>query len=115
MNYPTDLTPDEQRRARARLDELAEQFTFTGTLRTPSWRAVFERTWRHPYVPGYYPDKDSALVLCVDGARRDEWLDAVYSDTTLITKSHAGPTLACLTARHPERSTPAPLPTPHWC
>ncbi len=86
MNYPTDLSAEEQLRARARLADLAEQFTAKQILRTPAWREVFERTWRHPYVPGYYPDKDSPPVLCVDGPRRSEWLDAVYSDTTLITK-----------------------------
>ncbi|MGH3610695.1 MAG: methyltransferase domain-containing protein, partial [Pseudonocardiaceae bacterium] len=87
MNYPTDLSPAEEERARARLADLAEQFTAKSTLRTPVWREVFERTWRHPYVPGYYPDKDSPLVLCIDSSRREEWLDAVYSDTTLITKA----------------------------
>ncbi|MGQ0778684.1 MAG: methyltransferase domain-containing protein [Pseudonocardiales bacterium] len=86
MNYPTDLSPQEQRRARARLADLAEQFTAKKILQTPAWREVFERTWRHPYVPSYYPDKDTPAVLCVDDSRRGEWLDAVYSDTTLITK-----------------------------
>ncbi|MGH3942649.1 MAG: methyltransferase domain-containing protein [Pseudonocardiaceae bacterium] len=86
MNYPTDLGPQEQQRARVRLAELAEQFTARGVLRTAVWREVFERTWRHPYIPGYYPDKDSPVVLCVNHARRAEWLDAVYTDTTLITK-----------------------------
>jgi methyltransferase of ATP-grasp peptide maturase system len=86
MNYPTDLSPAEALRARARLAELAEQFTAKQILRTPAWREVFERTWRHPYVPAYYPDKDTPPVLCIDGPRREQWLDAVYSDTTLITK-----------------------------
>ncbi len=86
MTQPTDLSPEEQLRARGRLTELAEQFTAKDILRTPVWQEVFERTWRHPYVPGYYPDKDTPCVLCVDPSRRGEWLDAVYSDTTLITK-----------------------------
>ncbi len=86
MNHPTDLNPEEQLRARARLVDLAEQFTAKEILRTPAWREVFEQTWRHPYVPSYYPDKDAPCVLCVDPSRRGEWLDTVYSDTTLITK-----------------------------
>lgn len=86
MNYPTDLSPDEELRARCRLADLAEQFAAKGILRTPAWREVFERTWRHPYVPGYYPDKDSPVVLCIEPSRRGGWLDVVYSDTTLITK-----------------------------
>ncbi len=86
MNYPTDLSPEEEAQARARLADLAEQFVTKRILRTPAWREVFERTWRHPYVPGYYPDKDAPCVLSVDPAQRAGWLDAVYSDTTLITK-----------------------------
>ena len=86
MSCPTDLSPAEELRARARLAEPAEQFTAKEILRALRWREVFERTWRHPYVPAYYPDKDTPPVLCIDGPRREEWLDAVYSDTTLITK-----------------------------
>ena len=86
MGYPTDLSPAEELRVRTRLAELAEQITVQQILRTPACREVFQRTWRHPYVPAYYPDKDSPPVLCIDGSRREEWLDAVYSDTTLITK-----------------------------
>jgi hypothetical protein len=59
VNYPTDLSPEEEGQARARLADLAEQFATKRILRTPQWREVFERTWRHPYVPGYYPDKDA--------------------------------------------------------
>jgi len=86
VNYPTDLSPEEKEQARIRLADLAEQFTAKRILRSRVWREVFERTWRHPYVPGYYPDKDAPCVLCVDPAQRSRWLDAVYSDTTLITK-----------------------------
>jgi methyltransferase of ATP-grasp peptide maturase system len=86
QHFPTDLTEAEQQRARARLAELGEDFAAKNILRTPAWRQAFEHTWRHPYIPGYYPDKDVPPILCVDPARRAEWLDAVYSDTTLITK-----------------------------
>lgn len=85
MSFPTDLNPAEQQHARALLAELAEQFTEKGTLRTSAWRKVFERTWRHPYVPAYHPDRDTPAVLCF-GASRQQWLNAVYSDTTLVTK-----------------------------
>src|SRR3712207_1189671 len=61
VNYPTDLGPEEQQLAQARLADLAEQFAANGVLRSPVWREVFERTWRHPYVPGYYPDTDSPV------------------------------------------------------
>lgn len=83
--YPTDLTPAEQALARARLGELAGAFAEQGGLPSPVWREVFLRTWRHPYVPAYYPDPGGPCVTAL-GAERAEWLDAVYSDRTLITK-----------------------------
>lgn len=86
LSYPTDLSPEETELARARLRELAEKLTHEGVLRTKQWREVFLRTWRHPYVPSYYPELGAPCLLCIDPQRRDEWLAAVYSDQTLITK-----------------------------
>jgi hypothetical protein len=77
MIYPTDLSPEEQELARTRLRELAEQFTADGTLCTPRWREVFLRTWRHPYVPSYYPELGEPCLLSIDTERRAEWLNAV--------------------------------------
>jgi protein-L-isoaspartate O-methyltransferase len=85
-SYPTDLSVEEQGLAEARLREIAEKFTADGTLRTPAWREVFQRTWRHPYVPSYYPELNAPCLLCIDPDRRAEWLATVYSDETLVTK-----------------------------
>ncbi|MGH3695088.1 MAG: hypothetical protein ACRDRX_14055, partial [Pseudonocardiaceae bacterium] len=38
------------------------------------------------HVPSYYPELGAPCLICIDPQRRDEWLDAVYSDQTLITK-----------------------------
>lgn len=86
LTYPTDLSGDEHKLASARLRELAEKLTNEGILRTPQWREVFLRTWRHPYVPSYYPELGALCLLSIDPVRRAEWLAAVYSDQTLITK-----------------------------
>lgn len=86
LTFPTDLSPDEQKLAQARLRDLAKNFTTDGKLRTPRWREVFERTWRHPYVPTYYPEIGAPCLLSIDPQRRGEWLAAVYSDQTLMTK-----------------------------
>lgn len=86
MSYPTDLSPEEQELAQTQLRKLAEKLAADGALRTPQWREVFLRTWRHPYVPSYYPELGAPCLICIDPQRRDEWLDAVYSDQTLITK-----------------------------
>ena len=81
MSYATDLTEQETAFARHRLAELAMTFHQDGTLLSPEWRDVFLRTWRHPYVPAYYPALDRPSVLCIgDQAQRRAWLEAVYSN-----------------------------------
>jgi methyltransferase of ATP-grasp peptide maturase system len=84
--HPTDLTEAEEQHARERLAAMAERFTRDGDLCTAEWREAFLSTWRHPYVPAYYPSLNESYVLCIDPARRALWLDAVYSDETLVTK-----------------------------
>lgn len=69
LSYPADLDPQEQQRAEARLRELAERFTADGTLRSRHWREVFTRTWRHPYVPSFYPDLTAPCLLSIDPQR----------------------------------------------
>lgn len=87
MSYATDLSEQEMVFARSRLAELAMSFQNDGTLVSPEWRDVFLRTWRHPYVPAYYPALDRPSVLCIgDQAQRRAWLEAVYSNQTLVTK-----------------------------
>jgi methyltransferase of ATP-grasp peptide maturase system len=86
VTYPTDLSPAEERIARERLDAMAKRFVELGDLRTAEWREAFLATWRHPYVPAYYPSLNEPSVLCLDPAKRGTWLEAVYSDGTLITK-----------------------------
>jgi hypothetical protein len=82
----TELSPHELELARTRLGEMADQFVVDGTLRSPQWRAVFARTWRHPYVPSYYPELGVPPISAADERQRSQWLHAVYVDQTLITK-----------------------------
>jgi methyltransferase of ATP-grasp peptide maturase system len=112
MSYPTDLSPGEQELARARLRKLAEKLTADGALRTPQWREVFLRTWRHPYVPSYYPELGAPCLICIDPQRRDEWLDAVYSDQTLITKvEHVPHSRALRPGTYPMFTSSSTLPS----
>lgn len=85
-HYPTDLSAAEDQHARARLAELADGFIESGDLRSAEWREAFLSTWRHPYIPAYYPALDRPPVLCINPDQRAGWLDNVYSDQTLITK-----------------------------
>lgn len=75
-----------------RLNDLAEKLIAAGDLRTQSWREAFTTTWRHLFVPRFFscdnPGGWPARWRAVSGedpADHDEWLDAVYSDQTLIT------------------------------
>lgn len=83
LNWPVVLDwPTHARR-------LAAELTEAGAL-TESWRAVFESTPRHVFVPRYLRADGSA----VDGSDPDhnqEWLTAVYSDTALTTQVRAEP------------------------
>ncbi|MGI9002674.1 MAG: methyltransferase domain-containing protein [Pseudonocardia sp.] len=112
MTSPTDLDPAEKRIALARLHELAEKFTADGALRTPQWRDVFTRTWRHPYVPSFYPEVGAACLISIDPRRRGEWLDAVYSDQTLLTKVVQMPLSRALRpGSHPVATSSSTLPS----
>lgn len=59
-----------------------------GTIRTPAWRAAFENTPRHVFVPQWYDNKNgrNVLVSAAEPAQRDRWWDAVYADTVLVTQ-----------------------------
>ena len=88
-----ELTLEEQDYARSRLAQLAEQFRADGMLRSPQWEQVFRRTWRHPYVPCYYLDHGAGpLISFADEQHRSQWLAAVYSDQSLVTKMVPTPT-----------------------
>lgn len=78
-----------------RLRQLADVLAHSGEL-TADWREAFCAAPRHVMVPRYYEQDDSGQWHLVDGAERSvhqQWLDAVYSDRTLITAllDHQGP------------------------
>lgn len=90
-DHPQAAAPDPNDVSQ-RLHDLAEQLTAAGELRTRPWRDAFTTTWRHLFVPRYFhcdnPGGWPARWRRVSGddpADRSEWLDAVYSDQTLIT------------------------------
>jgi hypothetical protein len=85
----TELTPQEEQTARSRLRRLAERLTADGTLCCPEWREVFQRTWRHPYVPRFCTERAAGR----SSARRMGPIGASgYSDESLITKMVPTPT-----------------------
>ncbi|MDQ2790229.1 MAG: hypothetical protein M3Y73_11135 [Actinomycetota bacterium] len=51
---------------------------------------AIEQTTRHPFVPRFYRDDDT-IVDGADPAAVGEWLDAVYSDTSLVVQCAIAP------------------------
>lgn len=79
----TELSPQERKTARLRLGELADRFTVDGTLHTSQWQAVYRRTWRHPYVPCYYPELGAGPLVSAASHRLHG-----YERDTPETRSH---------------------------
>lgn len=72
-------------------DTLAAALVASGELRDPAWRRAFEEIPRHLFVPRFL-DLDENGERSVDGAAPEQhrqWLERVYSDTTLITQLRA--------------------------
>ncbi|MGH8940795.1 MAG: methyltransferase domain-containing protein, partial [Actinomycetes bacterium] len=68
---------------------MADDLAALGVL-DPAWREAFEQVPRHVFVPQFYRP-DGTLVDGADPDMRDEWLDAVYRDDSLITQRLAQP------------------------
>lgn len=88
MTDVTDVADGVDWQPRAR--ELASTLTESGVITDPAWRAAFEATPRHVFVPRFWAlDEYNAPARLVDGAdpnQRTEWLDTVYSDQFLTTQ-----------------------------
>lgn len=67
---------------RKMVDELVRE----GDLRDQQWISVFRTVPRHCFVPRYYPMNSHTVVDSADPEQTDDWLRAVYSDTTLVTQ-----------------------------
>lgn len=92
MSDTDDIVAVDDGETWRRLEALADQLTRQGDLRTVSWRRAFTRVKRHVFLPSYLHDEEPGSIPArwriVNGANpddRDEWINAVYSDRTLIT------------------------------
>jgi protein-L-isoaspartate(D-aspartate) O-methyltransferase len=75
----TSAPPPE---VQARHDQLVEALISAGHLRSPACQDAFRRVRRDLFVPGHLGD-DWEWVDGQDPDHRDEWLDAVFSDSAL--------------------------------
>ena len=76
--------PDVQRRVKAFAAALQE----AGAIRSPQWAQVFATVPRHLFVPTFYTaevNADGFTVWRPVDAGDERWLDAVYTDQTLVT------------------------------
>jgi protein-L-isoaspartate O-methyltransferase len=76
-----------------RLVALVDQLSRSGDLRSAPWRAAFEQTPRHVFVPTVITIRESGptMVRSADPAHHQSWLDQVYSDESLVTQYLAHP------------------------
>lgn len=75
----------------ARARRLAEKLIADGDLRSPVWKSAVCAVPRHEFVPHYYHQDTSTrpatwrLITPADPHEVHDWLELVYSDTTLVT------------------------------
>lgn len=94
MPITSDFTSDSSAADAARLRKaMVEALVEGGALGDVAWRRAVESVPRHVFVPGFYlaedaRDDDGLTVWRPVTARldRDRWLDAAYSDASLITQ-----------------------------
>src|SRR6266498_807501 len=104
MMIEDGCAPDWRDRARLLAAYLQER----GAIRDPRWRAVVESVPRHVFVPRFYTRTTGGKFAVVDGADptlRGQWLDAVYSDDTLVTQLGSAPVPDEFGGGHQERAT----------
>ncbi|MEU5988231.1 ATP-grasp peptide maturase system methyltransferase [Spirillospora sp. NPDC047418] len=76
---------------------LADRLFRAGDISDPAWRDAFARVPRHVFVPSYGRYEHAVdgtryvLVSGDDPGQREEWLNGVYSDETLITQVESRP------------------------
>jgi methyltransferase of ATP-grasp peptide maturase system len=80
---------------RPRLAALVHQLVRSGHLRSSSWRAAFEQTPRHVFVPSIITISESGPTTTSGAhpAQHQSWLNQVYSDDSLVTQYLAHPSL----------------------
>lgn len=69
---------------------LADSLAAEGHLTDARWREAFGAVPRHVFVPRFLRD-DGTVVDGANPGDRDEWLAAVYADTSLITQTRLAP------------------------
>lgn len=65
-------------------DWLARELEANGSIRSPRWRHAFATVPRHLFVPAFHVRTPDGAVSYTD--QSPGWLEAVYSDETLITR-----------------------------
>ena len=85
---------DLPERARTLARALVRTLAAEGALTDPAWRAVFEATPRHLFVPQYYVPRVGGYVRRrhddPDPLGRERWLTGVYEDAPLTTRLDDG-------------------------
>ena len=81
------LTTEELARASRGRVALARKLTQVGALHDPAWRHAVTDVARQILIPRYFENDSTVgwrVVDSTDPVQRGSWLDAVYSDQTLV-------------------------------
>lgn len=65
-------------------DRLAQELAANGSVRSDAWRRAFAEVPRHLFVPAFHLRTAEGVTAYTD--RTPGWLEAIYSDATLITR-----------------------------
>jgi methyltransferase of ATP-grasp peptide maturase system len=84
----------------ARARGLADRLCGDGVLRDPAWRTALEGTPRHVFVPSFYR-MEHDVGWAEIGTGQPAWLEAVYSDLTLVTALADKPVVPVSSATRP--------------
>ncbi|MBV9140568.1 MAG: methyltransferase domain-containing protein [Pseudonocardiales bacterium] len=80
------LPETDTERTRALRERMVSRLIDSGVLTDDAWRQAFTAVPRHALVPRFYRTNDRAVI---DSAHPDDgaaWLEAVYSNKTLVTQ-----------------------------
>jgi protein-L-isoaspartate O-methyltransferase len=80
-------SPDtDTERTRALRERMVTELVDSGSLIDEAWRQAFTVVPRHALVPRFYRTNDRAVIDSANPDDQTTWLEAVYSNKTLVTQ-----------------------------
>ncbi len=80
------MSDTDTERARALRERMVTELVDSGALIDDAWRQAFTAVPRHALVPRFYRTNDRAVIDSASPGDQATWLEAVYSNKTLVTQ-----------------------------